>query len=163
MSKSLEFCKKTALNPERSSYYELNPEKFHEFNTIDFLKYHAKGNFQLDKQYQLGDYNIIVNYDADTNFDYFTSDSCICDGTIWFVIELMAKCLNKVINLQTYYSSLGTPPIGATVNITIGNFVIANDINRKYATEEKPYLTDKEVVMLPIKMWYSHNGLEAKP
>ena len=163
MSKSLEFCKETALNPKRSSYFELNPEKFHEFNTIHFLKYYAKGSFELDKQYQIGSYNMIVSYDADADFDYFTSDSCICDGSMVFVIKLMAKCLNKAISLQTYYSQLGVPPIGAIVNITIGNFVIANDINRKYATEEKPWLTDKEVVMLPIKMWYSHNGLEAKP
>lgn len=154
MSKSLEFCKNIALDPNRSSYWQLKPERFYESSTIDFLKYFTKGNFQLGERYQINGCDVIVNYDADTDFDYFTSDSCVCDGSMIFIIELMAKCLNKVINLRTYYSLLGPPLNGTTVNITIGNFVVANYIDRKYATEEKPWRMDKEVVMLPIKMNY---------
>lgn len=157
MSKSLEFCKNIATDPARSSYSDRDWRKAIEFYDTEaiFDKYlHGNRSFTLKGESDGIKISIDVDFLFDNNidFDYFTSDSCIHDGTLLFVGELINKCARKVCNLETYYKPLGEPQDRDVLKYNIGNFVILNEYNGDFVPNDKPWLCERTTVLLPIKV-----------
>jgi len=46
--------------------------------------------------------NITINYSPDGNYDYFISDSCIYDGTLLFVNQLINNILESILTGKSY-------------------------------------------------------------
>ena len=44
---------------------------------------------------------IYITYDESVDFEYFTMERCVCDGTLAFMTDLMKDCFNKIVGLQT--------------------------------------------------------------
>lgn len=152
MSKSLEFCKSAAADSARSSYSGRDWGKATEFYDTEtfFDNYlHGSRNFSFNGNIKFG---IRFSFDDDADFDYFTSDSCIHDGTLLFIEKSMNKCARKVCNLETYYEPLGEPQDGDTLKYTIGNFVALNEYDGDFVPSDKPWLRQRTTVLLPIKM-----------
>lgn len=145
-------------------------ESMQEVNLMDVLNYY-KHNITFDdknvcKRIILnattdanlkGDIEIQVKYDPEAEFEYFTMETCICDGTLFFFYELMATVLNKVFEFNTYNkekipNDYASNPFIYKLKYIIGNPVIAVEHNAKFATEDKPWMLDRFSVMLPIKM-----------
>ena len=144
-------------------------ESMQEINLMDVLNYYEH-NITFDgnvcKRIILsattdanlkGDIEIQVKYDPEAEFEYFTMETCICDGTFFFFYELMATVLNKVFGFGTYNKEkvpkdYNNNPFVYKLEYIIGNPIIAVEHNTKFATEDKPWLLDRFSVMLPIKM-----------
>lgn len=157
MSKSLEFCQTIALNPSRSSYSDRNWKQAVEYPETEaiFDKYlHGIRNFMLEGKDDETEISIDVDFVFDNNadFDYFTSDSCVHDGTLVFIKKLMDRCAQKICNVETYYKPLGEPQNGDSLKYTIGNFIILNEYDGNFALSDKPWLRQRTTVLLPIKM-----------
>ena len=104
-----------------------------------------------------GDIEIQVKYDPDAEFEYFTMERCICDGTLFFFYKLVATVLNNVFTCATYNkaklpSDYDSNPFAYKLKYIIGNPVIAIEHGKEFATEEKPWMLDRFSAMLPIKM-----------
>ena len=102
--------------------------------------------------------NIGLVFNPDAEFQYFTSESCIHDGTLIFPLSLMEKCVYKVCCLNTYYQPLGRPGVGSTVKIEVGNFVILNEFDKDgtFAPDSKEWMSERTTVLLPLRMEYSN-------
>ena len=102
--------------------------------------------------------NISLVFNPDAEFQYFTSESCIHDGTLIFPLSLMEKCVYKVYCLNTYYQPLGRPGVGSTVKIEVGNFVILNEFDKDgtFAPDCKEWMSERTTVLLPLRMEYSN-------
>lgn len=87
MSKSFDFCKATAQNTYRSSYADRswdNAVEDYETEAI-FDKYlHGARNFffegEVDDETEIC-FNVSISFDCNADFDYFTSESCVHEGT----------------------------------------------------------------------------------
>lgn len=158
MSKSLDFCKKVASDTSRSSYVDRDWNKAVEdietesiFDELlhGFRNFYIDGTDNEENKIHI-DVEIVFNKDAD--FDYFTSESCIHDGTLVFIKEIMNKCVKKVCGVETYNKNVGQPQMGDTVKYIIGNFIILNEYDEHFAPLNKPWMTERTTVLLPIKM-----------
>lgn len=95
-----------------------------------------------------------IIYNPDAEYNYFTMQRCSSDGTYAHLYELMEICVENIINLKTYFKSAKVPEdlSGHTIIYTIGDFVLASEIDReKFKTEDKPWLDCRFTAMLPIK------------
>lgn len=161
MSKSLEFIKNRIKSDNVYGFENTHFESLTEHDSKDVFK-----NFNMftddqpeskliyilksdDKSYLA--INIIHNPDAD--FEYFTMESCYCDGTLIFIQDLMKKCVEKIIRLQTCNKEKRIPSdlSGHKITYTVGDFVVGTEYGEQFATKEKPWMTEKFTVMLPIK------------
>lgn len=167
MEKSLNFIKNRIESGMCSGMNISDYKNAFEFNFIDFINI---CNENIKKSFCNNQFttimsgecngiegksaNIIV-FDPDADFEYFTMESCSCDGTLLFMNELMEDVLSKIFGVRTYNTQ--TIPTGALENIwnydikyTVGNFVLNNE-NGKFGTEEKPWMQSRFTAMLPIK------------
>ena len=159
MSKSLDFCKNRASNPDISGYADRDWNNAVEQNIADWLDLIVKGVRSYKFTGHLDDgtevfYNINLEINPDADFDYFTSDSFICDGTLIFLAESVDKMLRKILMLGTYNKSLGEPPNGCTVNWIIGNAVILSEYDGDWIPEDKQWMRERITVLIPLKVWY---------
>ena len=100
---------------------------------------------------------IIIQYDSKSEFQYFITKQCICDSTLLFEIQNMQNIINKIINLETYYSPILPDdfeqyPWKYDLIYTVGDFVSGMEIDNKFAPEDKPWMTCRFTSMLPVKM-----------
>ena len=105
---------------------------------------------ELDKWIPL---NIVYSEDAD--FEYFTMERCVCDGTLAFMDELATVCFNKILGAQTVNAEkmpndFMDDPFKYEMHYTIGDFVCCEEFG-DFGTEEKPWMKSRFTVMLPIK------------
>lgn len=158
MSKSFEFCKTTAQDSQRSTYANRswdNAVEDYETEAIfdEFL--HGSRNFYVERMVG-GDrkicYDISISFDCDANFDYFTSDSCIHDGTLYFIKESMNKCVRNVCFAQTYNKNIGEPKHGDHIHYVVGNFVVLSEYDGDFVPSDKPWMRERTTVLLPLKM-----------
>lgn len=167
MSNSLEFCKKRASNPDVSTYSDRDwnnisgTSKIFENNITQLLDMSLKGLKEYEVTGHLKGkevfYNVKLTIDPDSDFDYFTSDSFLSDGTLLFLLESMNKLLRKVLCLNSINKQLGEPSSGCTVNLTIGNFVILNEYDGDWVSklpENKKFMRERTTVLLPLRMSY---------
>lgn len=150
MSKSFDFCIEKASDPERSTIADRDFAKALEAPLYSVLEY-----FKDKKVLSFGNDNlsVTITYDPDADFQYFTYSCSTHDGTLMFVMQNMAECLNRVLHLKTCYSPTGYPTKldGAEIHYTIGNFVVCNEYDEQFATKEKPWMLERTTVLLPIK------------
>jgi hypothetical protein len=95
-------------------------------------------------------------YNPNADFQYFTTESCINDGTFMFYFYLMGKILYKLFNGETIYNPLNDEIEkynGKNIKILyeIGNFVLGDEYDKNFGTKEKPWMNSRFTVMLPIK------------
>ena len=158
MSKSLDFCRARASNPSLSFYADRDWNKAIEDMETEaifdeFL--HGARNFHLEGRVD-GDieisFDVSISFDSNADFDYFTSDSCVHDGTLLFVRDVMDRCVRKVCNAKTYNKSIGEPESGDSIQFIVGNFVVLNEYDGDFVPVNKPWLRERTTVLLPIKM-----------
>ena len=101
-----------------------------------------------------GTLKVKLIYNPDVEYDYFTIQRCLSDGTYAHLYELMEICVENIINFKTYFKSVKIPKDLSehTIIYTIGDFVLASETDReKFKTEDKPWLDCRFTAMLPIK------------
>jgi len=159
MSRSFDWCVKRASDPANSSFsdrdwssaVEIPSESFYNKMMNERYNYTITGHNDIGKEVI---YKINVELNPETEFDYFTYEACLHDGTLLFIGELLEKCLKKVIFLNTYNKKYGPPPNGCQVNIKIGNFIALSEYNKEFAPDEKPWLVERTTVLLPLSIRY---------
>lgn len=159
MSKSLEFCKTRASNPEISCWSNRNWDNAKELDVLPFIneclgdlrQYHLSGLYLDDEELQ---YDISFTIDPNGEFDYFTSDSFMSDGTLLFEGESIHKLINRVLWLRTYNKNYGIPVNGCNVCYTIGNIVILHEFDGDWVPEDKKWMDMRTTILLPLKCVY---------
>lgn len=167
--KSIEFVKyrinngycKGMKNNEYNSFQELNPIKnIEQLTNIkidnDLVKYVISFN---DNHNVNRSTDVIIKYNENAEFDYFTMETVICDGTLYFFQELIDKVLYKVITCNTSYTENLTEDIlnnlqDYKIVYIIGSLVLTSEYNDKFAPKDKPWMKGRFSVMLPIKIEY---------
>lgn len=168
--KSIEFVKKIIQSGrcngmENNAYKYMNEVNFTQIikgmrdadgNLIKFINDTAHAEIPLvnkesGKEFKL---NINITYNPNAEFDYFTTESCVCDGTLVFIHDLMVDVINKL----TPFGTCGKIPKEAEDNLenydihyTVGDFVVGEEYGKQFATKEQPWLQCRFTVMLPIK------------
>lgn len=166
MSKSLDFCVAMASDKTRSSFHDRDWANAAEFDSrpmfaptydgeikFDFSGVRTNG-FGIDIPINVA---VEISHNSDAEFQYFTSESAVHDGTLIHIFSLMELCVNKVLGLRTYYSPLGEPCNGTTVKIEVGNFVILNEYDEDgtvFAPAHKNWMRDRTTVLLPLRYEY---------
>ena len=158
VSKSLSFCKLKAQDISRSCFtdrpwdnaVELTETKrlFDKF-LLGVRNLCVDGDTDGNHRER---FNVRISFNCDADFDYFTSESVVHDGTLLFAHEAIERCIAKVCCAQTYYLPAGKPEDGDTINYTVGNFVILNEYDGDFIPAEKPWMRERTTVLLPIKM-----------
>lgn len=156
MSKSLDFCLGIVKDPERFTLKRDNWEEAFEresqpvfdglLNGIRTLHLSAPNDFELDLE---------LNFCDDVDFQYVTVETCLYDGTLLFVQDLMIKCVEKICRAGTYYTPMGRPENGTTMRYTIGNFVVLLECDEngdKFTPKDRPWMTGRATVVLPLKV-----------
>ena len=157
MSNSLIFCKSVASDPSRSNFLDRDFRHADEFgDTRNMLKNFIGNNRGIvisgkDENGKSILFDITIDFNPDAKFDYCTSEAIVHDGTYIFMLQAIKECLMKVITGGTYYSKYDPPASGSSVHYTIGNAVVLNEYDTKFATKEKPWMQERTTVMLPIK------------
>lgn len=168
--KSLEFVKKRIAsgecgdmkNNDYSFMYEVN------FNTIFDIA--AKRNSEIKTSENTWEHNftalyddgqekemkVIIEYNPDMQFEYFTMEQCICDGTSYFYFELCEKVLGKLLIGKTYYKpkfpdNYEDEMEKYIIKYTVGDFVFADEFGEEFAAETEPWMYSRFSVMLPIR------------
>ena len=158
MGKSLEFIKNRIESENVYGFEDTHFETLTEFNSMDMLEkldVFKKSNGNLLCKFVDGrpDLKIHIIYDDNADFDYFTMDSCCCDGTLYFAYAMMENCIAKILRLETYNKEKKIPEdlSGYEITYTVGNFVLGTEYSEKFATKEKPWMLERFTAMLPIK------------
>lgn len=158
MSKSLDFCKATAQNAYRSSYADRswdNAVEYYETEAIfdEYLR-GARNLFfegKVDGETEIC-FDVSISFDGNADFDYFTSESCVHDGTLYFIIKTMDRCVQKVCLAQTYNKNTGAPEPGDSIHYIVGNFVVLTEYDGDFVPADKPWMRERTTVLLPLKM-----------
>lgn len=164
MSKSLEFCKEIASNPKRSSYSDRDWAKAIEsMDTEVYFDKALNGGREVTfwgKDDENNDVRVHTkfHFDKDADFDYFTSESVVYDGTLLFVQSAINKCVEKVLLGRTFNNTMRPPNDGDTIEYTVGNFVILNEYNNKSFSDDNPHLCSRTTVLLPLKYENKRRG-----
>lgn len=169
MSKSLDFCKEISQDKNRSTFTDRNWTNVYEVDSFEFFRqafdtdccdFYVSGH--EDEDNKKVDVRVILDFNADTQYEYFTSYSEIHDGSIAFEHDLMVKCLSKVgtgnslpkdLNIKNYHD-------GDVVKYTIGNFVIITEHDEdgnKFTPDDKPFCNCRTTVMLPLAVTMGKN------
>lgn len=160
-NKSLDYIK-TRLNDNTCGITEKSLNKAVVLKYIDVLNEIDNFKELSDKEYiQLvlsGDgndkRNVLVKYDPNANFEYFTTSSCTCDGTLYFINTLTTEILNSVFLSQTYNKKVSPEKYKDNlwkydIKYTVGDFIFVDE-QGDFGTKEKPWLHSKFTVMLPL-------------
>jgi hypothetical protein len=155
MGKSLEYIKKRI---EEGSCNNMSIEEFQNMYELSYKSYFLEGR---------GDYHIVgikkdseeifadVTYEPDAEFDYFITETCICDGTLIFVKDLMTKILQKIGQFGTVYAPAIVGITEDNINDYVFHYHVGDFVVNSYIIEptdkDKPWMCDKFTVMLPVK------------
>lgn len=156
MSKSLEYVKRRI---EEGNCQNMSPEEFVNMSVMPLNSFWNKLSvgetiilaITKDKSEVIAD----LTYNPDADFDYFTTESCVCDGTLVFMTELIEKLLKKIGSLNTYYVPAfeGIPEeefCNYKLHYEVGDFIMNSHIIEP-PNKDKPWMCDRFTVMLPIK------------
>lgn len=153
MSRSLDFCKARAANPNFSTFYDRDWESAVEIECteawFDKCCLHGHHDYITDMGYE-----IHITFDPNANFDYFTFAASVHDGTSLFTVENMLHVAKKVCTGATYLSTMGEPQPGDKIYYTIGNIIALQEFGN-YG--DKPWLTERDTILLPIKYSRARN------
>ena len=158
MSKSLDFCIQAALDPTRSSYSDRDWSKAIELQSTrimidEMLEGIRKYVLEYDDDGSKGVINIELVLNADADFQYFTSERFLSDGSLAFITDASEKLISRVLGGRSYYADLKEPEYGDTIEFTIGNLILLTE-HGDFGTEEKPWLRERNTILLPVAMRY---------
>jgi len=98
-----------------------------------------------------------LTYSPDAEFNYFITESCVCDGTLMFMNKLMTNILKKIGQLQTCYApafeGISQEEINNgnyMIHYEVGDFVV-NSCIIEPPYKDKLWMCDRFTVMLPVK------------
>lgn len=148
MSKSVNFCKALCADKERCGFYDRKWDSVQEYPIIAVTgkKPPYSGRLKSDSIEILVD----IIFDPDADFQYFTSYVAYTDGTMVFELEAMQEIFNRLIQCNTYFNKFLPPHDGAHITYTVGNFVVVREYGNEFAQPDKPWMTERLTVMLPI-------------
>lgn len=155
MSKSFDFCN---AEVSRSGYANRswgNAFEVSETEAIFDVYLRGARNFSLEGKVDgIADicFDVSISFDSNADFNYFTSASCIHDGTLLFIREAMDECVRKVCLAQSYYKPIGEPKSGDSIQYVVGNFVVLTEYDGDFVPVDKPWMRERTTVLLPIKM-----------
>lgn len=153
--KDFDFCVTRASDKNISSYYDRNWQDSVPMDSESLFDEHLHGCRTLkvsgkDINNNYIEFEVNIKFSSDDDFDYFSSDSCIHDGTLMFVKDCCDRVISKICTGNTY-PLVGLPPRnGSKIEYTVGRFVVLNEYG-EFGTEEKPWLRERTTVILPIK------------
>lgn len=153
-------------------------KEFYEWN--DSVEYRNPMNYiatflkQYDKyfRYKISDDGFMINHDfndgtsnwsADVEYRYnpnndfnsFASSASTHDGTLMFVYENITKSIHDLLYLRIReFGEKVKSPIeqGIGVEIVFGDITIANANKPEFGTKEKPWRTQRTIVVIPTKI-----------
>lgn len=166
MSKSIDFCKSVASDPLRSAFADRDwNNAVEDIETEAVFDEFLRGirSFHIRGKTDDGDdisFNVCLSFDSNADFDYFTSDSCIHDGTLAFIRGSMDKIVRNVCFARTYNKNVGEPKSGDNIKYVIGNFVVLNEDGDQFVSTDKFQfvptdklsMSERTTVLLPLKM-----------
>lgn len=98
---------------------------------------------------------VIIKYDPTAPFAFAHTEICKCDGTFAFMFELMDRTFCSLLKAEIYDKTV--VPDGYDDNFwdydisyTVGDFICEDDYSEAYGTVEKPWMTGRFVVLLPM-------------
>ena len=93
-----------------------------------------------------------ITYDPEADFEYFTTSSEKHDGSICYEAECAHRCVLKILELKTYNKNIKIPEGYGNYKFkyTIGNIVVVNEYDEKFANTDKPWTNEKTTALLPI-------------
>lgn len=156
--------KDTNLDIAFDNVFEISPKKFlklDENNQVSIVLKVLDNTSVTPK----GDITVKVTYNPNADFSYFTTSSSRHDGTLLFVYENIENCIVKILTLQTYDEKIGLPEDVTNYNYfyTIGDIVVVNEFDDRFAPAEKPWMRQRTTAMVPIVFRYEEKrGLGEK-
>lgn len=157
MSKTMEFWRKFVDDHPETGHKGINPDRVDELPSESFFRHFAKDlDFSgFDTSYETYDgeqktQHVSVVFDADADFQYFVVTGSTHDGTLYFTYEQIERAVQMIVQAVTYYEPRGSHPNGSHITYTVGNFIIITEIGN-YGTDEKPWLCQKDTILLPVK------------
>lgn len=158
MNKSLNYIKNRLT---KGDCLNMPIEDFKEMNVIPFYTV-------VDDEHK--DYTIIATdkdnkkvladliYAPDAEFNYFITETCVCDGTLIFIYELIGNILKLIMSLRTSHRLIFEKEFSqkefdngnCIIHYEVGDFVINSQIIES-PDKSKPWLTNDITVMLPVK------------
>ena len=153
MSNSLYFVKKIGKDPSRSDWTDRNWDNATEIDSSTIFK---KELLQLKRVINHTDgsmdsCNIEIKTDRDADFQYCASETCLSDGSLIHLQSLIYNIYSRVMSGGTFYKPLDISGKPSKISYVIGDFVVLTENDKNFATAEKPWLTERLTVMLPIK------------
>lgn len=123
-------------------------------NSIRIEYTNAVTTYENGDEYK-GNLIAYIHYSEDADFEYFTCERCVCDGTLLFIDEQIINILNKLVCLKTINTKkipeqYNENPFAYDLHYTVGNFVIGTEYG-DFGTDEKPWMHSRFTTMLPIK------------
>jgi len=88
---------------------------------------------------------VIIEYDKDANFNKFFYTMYKHDGTLLFTTYGMLGFVNSIAIFVLKRSE--------KVHITMGNVILVSEFGKQFGTEEKPWLRERDTIILPVKIW----------
>lgn len=155
MNKSLDYIRQCILNPGT----RISDRDIDRAIVVPLTRYlQIRENEPVDAHYSFSNSeykcectaHLIYNPNAD--FEYFTSSESTHDGTLLFVDMTVNDCLNNILQLKTYNVKKGFPKNlnDAEFTFTIGDVVIINEYDPKFAPADKPWMQERTTVLIPL-------------
>ena len=155
MGKSLEYIKKRI---KEGNCNDMSMEEFQDMYEIPF-----KSCFLEDDK----DYMVVttrknsneiladLTYEPNAEFNYFITKTCVCDGTLMFMNDLMMQIMQKIVQLKTCYAPAIAEITKDNCNDYILHYYVGDFVANSYIIEppdkDRLWLCDKFTIMLPVK------------
>lgn len=157
MGNSLEYIKKRI---EEGSCYDMSMEEFRDMHEIPFKSCFPEGceDYMVISTVKDGDRVFAdLTYSPNAEFNYFITETCVCDGTLTFMTELAINIIERIWRLETCYapafyevSEKELIVDDYAIHYEVGDFV-ANSHMVEPPDKSKPWMCDKFTMMLPVK------------
>jgi len=167
MSKSIDFVKKRIVSGNTT--YDISiADQLKEIYSLKYFEfYYPEMLDRINKKTEISNsllkFKHRIQYDKDADFNYFTSQRALTDGTLLHLPILCKELCDRILSGYTYDSNVfkdreSYMDNDKSVAYTIGDFVVAIEDDDSFGTKEKPWLKTRITVMLPIK--FEVNGKE---
>lgn len=146
MSKSFDFALSVANDKERSCFYGRNFENATEMDADSFFNQYVS----TDRHFHSYFVDVDVEFDPESDFDYCVTNSYLSDGTLLNSFQTIGECFLRIIKGETFYKPKGAWKQGSQIKYVCGNIIYLVE-HGKFGTEEKPWLSERISVMVPVK------------
>lgn len=99
--------------------------------------------------------NIEYRYAPNNNFNSFVSSASTHDGTLMFVYDNITNCIHDLIYLlmKEFGEKINSPIAqGDKAEVIFGDIAFANANKPEFGTKEKPWRTQRTIVVIPTKI-----------